>query len=534
MILGKRYLQLNGFDFYQMIVAGAQSLERSVAAVNALNVFPVPDGDTGTNMDLTFKSGITELQSKQNHHIGIAAEVFSKGLLLGARGNSGVILSQLFRGFAQSIHNLEQINTQQFAAAIQSGVSLAYKAVMKPVEGTILTVAKEIAQHAVKKAIHTDDFAMLLQEMLQIGKQTLALTPELLPILKQVGVVDAGGEGLLIIYTGFIHFFTGIETAYADSAVVNAQAKLTHESIEYGYCTEFFIKLHNDQISCFKETVFRRYLVKYGDSVMVVSDGSLIKIHIHTENPHKVMRYAMKYGQLLNVHIENMREQHLQLMAKSNGIVAVCSGAGVEAIFYSLGVDKVVGGGQTMNPSTEEIVQATKQVNAKNIFILPNHANVILAAEQASSLFNDRNLIVIPSKTIPQGIAAMLAFQVEGDTERNKHRMSNALANVESGLVTYAVRDTNMGDFQIKQGDFIGIHNEKIVAADPDVIIVLLSLIKFMLVNGGDIMTIIVGQEAKPEQTEQMISHIRNEYAAIELEVHHGGQPVYPYIFSVE
>jgi DAK2 domain fusion protein YloV len=513
----------------------------------------VPDGDTGTNMNLTFAAGLEELSKKQSPHIGKAAEALSKGLLLGARGNSGVILSQLFRGFAKAVHEFNDINAPQFAAALQQGVEMAYKAVIKPVEGTILTVAKEAAKGASTSARRADNIEQMMHDTLQKGNQALVRTPELLPILKKVGVVDAGGQGLIYIYEGFMNVLLGekanfIAPVFVQSQTRSPQAHLTTESIEFGYCTEFLVKITTNQTNSalFQETLFRYDLSQFGDSLLVAADDDLVKVHIHAEYPGQVMNYAMKYGELTKIKIENMREQHSHILMsdyneiqavmveKEYGFVAVGMGDGIAAIFRSLGVDIVLLGGQTMNPSTEDIVQAVMKIAAKTVYVLPNNSNIILAAQQAKGILAEKQVIVIPSKTIPQGMAAMLAFNAADKPETNAEGMVTALNHVQSGQVTYAVRDTEMDDISIKKADFLGMLNNQIVVAHTDLLITCQQLITRMLDDKGDIFTLFTGQDAPKEVTQELLIFMKQNYPEAEIEVHPGGQPLYPYIFSVE
>jgi DAK2 domain fusion protein YloV len=549
--LRKRFIKLDGSDFLQMIASGAQRLNDNIEQVNALNVFPVPDGDTGTNMSLTFTSGFEELSKKPYIHIGQAADVLSKGLLMGARGNSGVILSQLFRGFAKSVREFNEINAAQFAAALQQGVEMAYKAVIKPVEGTILTVAKEAARGALISARGIVDIESVMQNTLSQGFQALAKTPEQLPILKQVGVVDAGGQGLIYIYEGFMNVLLGENTDYhapihAQSQVKSAQAHLTTESIEFGYCTEFLVKIKSDSKyrTLFQEAQFRKDLSRFGDSLLVAADDDLVKVHIHAEYPGQVMDYAMKYGELTKIKIENMREQHSHILMseyrpaiiaeKAYGFVAVGMGDGINAIFKSLGVNIVLMGGQTMNPSTEDIVQAVKKIAARTVFILPNNSNIILAAQQAMELLSEYKVIVIPTKSIPQGLAAMVAFNETDEPDANRDKMLSALAHVQSGQVTYAIRDTDMDEIIIKKGDFIGMLNNQIIVAHADLLMTCKELMTRMLDNQGDIVTLLTGQDATNDATQGLVSFIKQNYPEVEIEVHPGGQPLYPFIISVE
>lgn len=570
-----------------MVLAGADNLRRNVDKVNGLNVFPVPDGDTGTNMNLTLTAGCEELKKKPSSHIGKAADALSKGLLMGARGNSGVILSQLFRGFAKHVHDFEQVNAQQFAAALQQGVETAYKAVVKPVEGTILTVSKEAAKHATQYR-RGGDLLDLMQEVLGKAKEALARTPEQLAVLKQVGVVDAGGQGLVCVYEGFVTALSGglmvqVEDDYATMdtrldtvsvvpgmnlakevhAHLPAQAHIATEDIEFGYCTEFMLTIEPGKVKgmVFDESKFREQLGKLGDSLLVVADEELVKVHIHAEYPGEVMNQAMNYGALSRIKIENMRDQHSHILedmttegfeapapnaneeaeavpaaaapSKPYGFVAVALGDGITEILSSVGVDVVLSGGQTMNPSTEDIVNAVNRIDAETIYVLPNNSNIILAAQQAADLV-DKTLIVIPSKSIPQGLAAILAFQEKADAKTNTEAMNESLRRVKSGQVTYAVRDTNMDGIDIKQGHFIGIQDGRIVSSEPSLMDACKKLLEDMIDEGSEIVTILTGEDAKEEETDELEAFIQAIYPQIEVELHPGGQPLYAYLFSVE
>lgn len=559
-----------------MVLAGADNLRRNVDTVNGLNVFPVPDGDTGTNMNLTLTAGCEELKKKPSSHIGKAADALSKGLLMGARGNSGVILSQLFRGFAKHVHDLENVNVQQFAAALQQGVETAYKAVVKPVEGTILTVSKEAAKHAMQYR-RGGDLLDLMQEVLGKAKEALAKTPDQLAILKQVGVVDAGGQGLVCVYEGFVSSLSGglvqVEEDFAmmDTnlgevsllpgmnlakemhATLPAQAHLATEDIEFGYCTEFMLTIEPGKVKgfTFDEATFRDQLSKLGDSLLVVADDELVKVHIHAEYPGEVMNQAMNYGALSRIKIENMRDQHSHILEdmahemhavapavavanKPYGFVAVALGDGITDILSSVGVDVVLSGGQTMNPSTEDIVNAVNSIDADTIYVLPNNSNIILAAQQAVDLVDNKTLIVIPSKSIPQGLAAILAFQEKADVAANTEAMNESLRRVKSGQVTYAVRDTNMDGMDIKQGHFIGIQDGRIVSSQPSLMDACKKLLEEMIDEGSEIVTILTGEDATEEGTAELESFIETMYPDIEIELHPGGQPLYAYLLSVE
>lgn len=516
---------------------------------------------------------------------------------MGARGNSGVILSQLFRGFSRYAAPYEELNTLQFASALQSGVDAAYKAVVKPVEGTILTVAKEAARHAVFFSRRTNDITELMEEVLAKAKETLAMTQDMLPVLKQVGVVDSGGQGLVYIYEGFMqHLGSGLVTspiAKSDNArqvfaphvserptasavvpspdaPISAQAKLETDNIEFLYDMEFFInrQLGDAQGTYFDEEAFRKALSVDGDSIIVISDDDVIKVHVHSKAPGEVLNLALRYGEITQIRILNMREQHRDLLSAgmdvapepewfaeiptepvreeepseppahelaSFGFIAVASGEGIADIFRSLGVDVVLAGGQTMNPSTEDFVNAARSIAAQHIFILPNNSNIILAAEQARELLEMERLVsVIPSKTIPQGIVAAFAFQEEEAFEVNQDNMRDAVTRVKSGQVTYAVRDTTLDDLHITAGHYIGIQDSKIVATEEHLMATSRLLLAKMLVNGDEIVTILTGSDANQQDTDQLVAWIEENYADAEVEVHEGGQPIYPYLFSVE
>jgi DAK2 domain fusion protein YloV len=575
--LSKR--SINGSDFMDMVLAGAEKLKKHVKDVNALNVFPVPDGDTGSNMNMTIASGVEQLTKNPSSEIGRAAEVLSKGLLMGARGNSGVILSQLFRGFAKSVSGHTEINSQQFAAALQQGVATAYQAVVKPVEGTILTVSKEAARHAGLISPRVHDIDVLMSEVLLKAREALARTPEQLPVLKQVGVVDSGGQGLVYIYEGFVEAISGQRDFIGYKPVIDegimddsenafdpaapplnpeaAQSKLATEDIEFRYDMEFFIRLEeHTERPPFNEDDFRRALSKDGDSILIIEDDGIVKVHVHSRRPGDVLNLAMKYGELSRIHLENMRDQHRNLLAADNripadnngtladdgakeilkryGFVAVAMGEGISVIFESLGVDVVIAGGQTMNPSTEDIVNAVKQVAAETVFILPNNSNIILAAEQTKEWVQDKNVEVIPSKSIPQGMAAVLALHENADTEQNKKLMSDAIKNVVSGQVTYAVRDSQIDGIEIKEGDFLGMKDNKIVASGSDLFQTCRALLGEMVQSGEEMITIFSGSDTEERQTSELAAYIAETYPEAELEIHKGGQPLYYYIFSVE
>nr|WP_272495683.1 DAK2 domain-containing protein [Bacillus pinisoli] len=549
-----------------MVIQGAENLGNNVKMVDALNVFPVPDGDTGTNMNLSISSGAKEVKNNINPHIGKVGSSLAKGLLMGARGNSGVILSQLFRGFAKSIEQKETINSAEFAKALEAGVETAYKAVMKPVEGTILTVAKDAAKRAMAVAKTEDNIVALMEEVLTEAKASLNRTPDLLPVLKEVGVVDSGGQGLVIVYEGFLAELKGEKLPSAStsgpsmSEMVNAEhhksvaGHINTEDIEFGYCTEFMVKFEKDKTNefPFSEEQFRLDLSAHGDSLLVIADEELVKVHIHAEYPGEVLTYGQKYGSLINLKIENMRQQHTDFldqettghaapvatMAKPKeqadfGVVAVAMGSGIAELFKSLGAGAVIEGGQTMNPSTEDIVKAIEEVNAKQVFILPNNSNIVMAAEQAASVIGP-NVVVIPSKTVPQGMAALLAFNPTVSLEENSGLMKDALGNVKTGQVTYAVRDTTIDGLEIEKDDFMGIANGKIVVTAKEQLEVAKQLMSSMVTEEDEIITILQGEDASDEEVEELVSFLESQYEDVEVEVHKGNQPLYSYIFSIE
>ncbi|RXI98049.1 DAK2 domain-containing protein [Anaerobacillus alkaliphilus] len=553
---------LEGEKLAQMFIVGANNLTQNVKLVDSLNVFPVPDGDTGTNMNLSITSGVKEVKQQAPDHVGKLAGAFAKGLLMGARGNSGVILSQLFRGFSKSVEGKATLNGKQFADAFAAGVDMAYKAVMKPVEGTILTVAKDAARKAQDAAKRSDDIITIMEATLSEAKASLERTPDLLPVLKEVGVVDSGGKGLVIIYEGFLAVLKGEKLvelqaipSMDDLVKVehhhNAQSHMSTEDIEFGYCTEVMVKFEQDKLdkNPFNEQDFRNLLDKHGDSLLVVSDEDLLKIHIHAEQPGDVITHAQKFGSLLNVKIENMREQHTHLLEETKavyeqkpappkpmsefGIITVAMGEGIAKMFKSLGAGVVIEGGQTMNPSTEDFVKAISEVNAKKIIILPNNSNIIMAAEQASSVV-DQEVVVVPSKTVPQGLTALLAFNPSGTLQENHENMKDALSAVKTGQVTFAVRDTSIDGIEIKKDDFMGIAEKKIVSSGPDRLTVTEQLLEIMIDENSEILTIIRGEDTTDEEAEKLVAIVEEKFEDIEVEVYEGNQPLYSYIFSVE
>jgi DAK2 domain fusion protein YloV len=555
---------LDGRRFAEMVIQGANHLSANVKMVDALNVFPVPDGDTGTNMNLSITSGAKEVKNNIQEHIGNVGISLSKGLLMGARGNSGVILSQLFRGFAKSIEGKETITGSEFAQALEAGVQTAYKAVMKPVEGTILTVAKDAASKAALAAQKTDDLVKIMEDVLAEAKASLKRTPDLLPVLKEVGVVDSGGQGLVLVYEGFLAELKGEklptspENIPSMNELVNAehhksvQSHINTEDIIFGYCTEFMVKLEKDKLAKhpFKEEVFRNDLSALGDSLLVIADDELVKVHVHSEQPGTVLSYGQRYGSLINIKIENMRQQHTNIVGESHtplvareeqtqsnlqeyGIVTVSMGSGIADLFRSIGAHEVIEGGQTMNPSTEDIVKAIKAVNAKKVFILPNNKNIIMAAEQAKDV-SEEEIYVIPSKTVPQGLSALLAFNPDSDVTANEKAMTQALGHVKSGQITFAVRDTHIDGLEIEKNDFMGIAEGKIAVKDKEKLKAAEGLLEEMLDEDSEILTIIYGEDVSEAEVQTLTDYVEEHYEDVEVEVHDGKQPLYSFIFSVE
>lgn len=555
---------LDGKRFAEMVIQGANHLAANAKLVDALNVFPVPDGDTGTNMNLSITSGAKEVKINIQEHIGNVGKSLSKGLLMGARGNSGVILSQLIRGFSKAIENNSTITGKEFAHALESGVATAYKAVMKPVEGTILTVAKDSARKGVQASEKTDDIVEIMEEVLKEAKASLKRTPDLLPVLKEVGVVDSGGQGLVFVYEGFLAELKGEKLPSSPESLpdlnelVNAehhksaQSYINTEDIVFGYCTEFMVKFEQKKLDQhpFNEETFRKDLSELGDSLLVIADEKLVKVHVHSEQPGTVLNYAQAFGSLVNLKIENMREQHTNIVGEPTtplvsdkaskktemqeyGVVTVSMGSGIAELFRSIGAHAVIEGGQTMNPSTKDIVKAIKELNAKKTFILPNNKNIIMAAEQAAELVSEK-VYVIPSKTVPQGLSALLAFNPADEPEANETAMNEALKNVKTGQVTYAVRDTHIDGLNISKGDFMGIAEGKIVAANQEMLKTAEELLDQMLDADAEILTIIYGQDVKESEVTALTEYAAEQYGDIEIEVHNGRQPLYSFIFSIE
>ena len=546
--------------FQEMVQAGATRLNKQAEYVNSLNVFPVPDGDTGTNMGMTIENGAKEVSDRSASTVGEAAGIFAKGLLMGARGNSGVITSQLFRGFSQSVKDKEELDGAALAAAFQSGVEVAYKAVMKPVEGTILTVSRGAAIGAKKKAESTNDAVEVMRAALEGAKTALAKTPDMLPVLKEVGVVDSGGQGLVFIYEGFLSALTGEFIASEEfqatpatmSEMINAEhhksvaGHVATEDIKFGYCTEIMVALKQGPtyVKDFDYDEFRNYLNNLGDSLLVVNDDEIVKVHVHTEDPGLVMQEGLKYGSLVKVKVDNMRNQHEAQVEKEErqakpveekeyAIIAVVAGEGLADIFKAQGVDYIISGGQTMNPSTEDFVKAVEELNARNIIILPNNKNILMAAQSAAEVI-EQPAAVVETKTIPQGLTSLLAFDESKSIEENYERMSASLEDVVSGSVTTAVRDTTIDGLEIHENDNLGMVDGKIVVSNPDMMETLTATFDKMLDEDSEIVTIYIGEDGKEEVANDLAQNLMAKYEDVEVEIHQGNQPVYPYLFSVE
>ncbi|EMJ4097769.1 TPA: fatty acid kinase catalytic subunit FakA [Staphylococcus aureus] len=545
--------KINGKLFADMIIQGAQNLSNNADLVDSLNVYPVPDGDTGTNMNLTMTSGREEVENNLSKNIGELGKTFSKGLLMGARGNSGVILSQLFRGFCKNIESESEINSKLLAESFQAGVETAYKAVMKPVEGTILTVAKDAAQAAIEKANNTEDCIELMEYIIVKANESLENTPNLLAVLKEVGVVDSGGKGLLCVYEGFLKALKG-EKVEAKVAKIDKDefvhdehdfhGVINTEDIIYGYCTEMMVRFGKNK-KAFDEQEFRQDMSQFGDSLLVINDEEIVKVHVHTEYPGKVFNYGQQYGELIKLKVENMREQHREVIRKEQhtakpkmetvetAIITISMGEGISEIFKSMGATHIISGGQTMNPSTEDIVKVIEQSKCKRAIILPNNKNILMASEQAASIV-DAEAVVIPTKSISQGISALFQYDVDATLEENKAQMADSVNNVKSGSLTYAVRDTKIDGVEIKKDAFMGLIEDKIVSSQSDQLTTVTELLNEMLAEDSEILTVIIGQDAEQAVTDNMINWIEEQYPDVEVEVHEGGQPIYQYFFSVE
>lgn len=539
-----------------MIQAGANHLTKHRDIINKLNVFPVPDGDTGTNMNLSMTSGLKEMKQHINKSLADQINGFTRGLLMGARGNSGVILSQLFRGFSTIELDKDELTIKDFTNALNKGVETAYNSVTNPVEGTILTVAKDMAKVASEREQKEKDMLAYLEAVVAEGNASLERTPDLLPVLKEVGVVDSGGKGLVVIYEGFLAALQGKDIELEDEESFEALIENEHDeavqsfvsldSIEHGYCTEFFVQLNDtdSERELFNEAAFRQQLSEYGDSLLVASDSELVKVHVHTEKPGDVLSLAQQYGNLINIDIENMREQYKQIVAEKEvstdtatgkyTVITVAQGKGLKEMFLSIGATNLIDGGQTMNPSTEDFLRLIEMQTTEHIFILPNNKNILLSANQAVEL-TDKEVTVIPTVTIPQGIQAMFEFAQETEVQENIDNMCAAIAEVKTGLVTYATRDTIINDVRIKKDDYIGLNDETIVVSEATQIQAVQQLLEKMIDQDNDeIVTVFAGEDASTDQVAQLEEFIEAEFPDIEAEFHQGNQPIYSYMLMIE
>lgn len=544
----------------KMFLAGAKNLENNKEWINELNVFPVPDGDTGTNMTLTILSAAKEVSAIAEPTMTELAKAISGGSLRGARGNSGVILSQLFRGFTREISNHDIIDAPVLAAAVSRAVDTAYKAVMKPKEGTILTVAKGAAEKTLELSMQTNDLEEIIRKTIEHAEYVLSKTPDMLPVLKQAGVVDSGGQGLVVVLKGAFDAFLGKEidieiTPKTAAKTVGADIVQDDVDIKFGYCTEFIVMLEK-KFTQQDETAFKAYLESIGDSIVCVADDEIVKIHVHTNDPGLAIQKGLSYGSLTSMKIDNMREEHHEKVIKDAekqaaavkeqkavqpkepekefGFISVSAGEGLSEIFKGLGADYIIEGGQTMNPSTEDMLEAIAQVNAKTVFILPNNSNIILAATQAASIEEKKNVVVVPTKTVPQGIAAMINFEMNKSLEDNLNDMKAALENVKTGQVTYAVRDTVIDDKEIKENDIMGIGDKTILAVGKDIAETTIDLIDQLVDEESEFISIYYGADVTEEDAEALMSQVEETYPDIEIALEKGAQPIYYYIISVE
>ena len=548
--------EIDSKKFRDMVRVATHRLGRNAEFINSLNVFPVPDGDTGTNMNLTIESGAKAVAQNTSNSVGDLTESLAKGMLMGARGNSGVISSQLFRGVYKATQGMKTLNAQELANAFSNGVATAYKAVMKPVEGTILTVARVGAQEGANKANETDDVEEVMKAIVEGAKKALKTTPDLLPVLKQVGVVDSGGQGLLFIYEGFLEGLLGEE--FADryqpdegemDEMINAmhhqsvQSQLSTQDIANGYCTEIMVDLTADvpNKKTFNLDEFRDHLSKLGDSLLAVSDDEVAKVHVHTEHPAAIFAYGSQFGQLGKIKIDNMRIQHEAIVNNSEenqesvdfAVIAVASGNGIRKLFESEGVNRIISGGQTMNPSTQDIIDSIKKSGAKKAIVMPNNGNIIMAAKQAAEV-SDIPVGIVPTKTISQGLTAMLSFDPDDSLDDNVANMTDALDTVVSGEVTKANRDTTINDIEIHQNDFLGIVDGDIKVANTDLITATSTMIEKMLDEDAEIITVMYGRDSNKKEAQQLVDAVKKKHDDLEFEIHDGGQPVYNFLISVE
>ena len=546
----------------RMFLAGAKNLEAKKEWINELNVFPVPDGDTGTNMTLTIMSAAAEVGSLSDPDMETLAKAISSGSLRGARGNSGVILSQLLRGFTRSVRKNSQLGSMDIAAAMEKGVETAYKAVMKPKEGTILTVAREAAAKAAEIAEDAEDLEPFFDEIFAHAEATLARTPEMLPVLKEAGVVDSGGQGLLEVFRGAIDGFLGKEIDYSSFSSAGTGTSVTKISaqaeadIKFGYCTEFIILLDKPMPEE-EEHSFKEFLTSLGDSIVLVADDEIVKVHVHTNHPGQAIERALTYGALSRMKIDNMREEHQEKLIKDAeklakeqaeqeasakeaeppkdyGFISVSVGKGLTEIFKELGVDYLIEGGQTMNPSTEDMLNAIDKVNAKTIYIFPNNKNIVLAANQARDLTEDKEIIVVPTKTIPQGITALISFVPEKSSEENLEAMMEAVSKVKTGQITYAVRDTRIDEKEIHEGDIMGIGDTGMLAVGTERMEVARKTVEAMMDDEAEVISVYYGADISEDEAEELLGALEEEFPDCEIELNMGGQPIYYYVISVE
>lgn len=543
--------QINGQLLKQMLESGMNNLGNHSGEIDALNVFPVPDGDTGTNMFLTFSNGAKAALNCKEDHVGKILKALSRGLLMGARGNSGVITSQIFRGIFQALEDNETVDALQLAHALVNGSRVAYRAVMRPVEGTILTVVREAADYTYAYTVTEEikDCTEVIQKMVEEANESLKRTPELLPVLAEVGVVDSGGKGLCVIFEGFLSALKGTVVQKADQEAVedHAQTKVEGGEDEYGFCTEFVIQLNEIGMKNFSEEGFRDELASIGNSLVCVQDEDLVKVHVHTLKPYVALKMGRRQGRFVKIKVENMQQQHDHIVEledakaaveepvehKKYAIITVAPGKGIDEMFKEYRADIVIGGGQTMNPSTEDFVSAIEKVNADHIFILPNNSNIILAANQAKDVCEDADIHVLETKTVPQGLSACVMFNPDADLESNLNEMNEAIAHVKSGEVTYAIKDTTYEGQEIKKGEYMGISGKKIAASVPDCMEASKTLVSSMLDEDSELVTLIYGVDATEEQAQELADYIE-ENSDAEVEIHNGQQPVYPFIIGVE
>ena len=542
-------VMINGRIFKDMLASGANNLSNKFTEIDALNVFPVPDGDTGTNMSLTVTAGVKDALACTSEDVCQIAKVLSKGLLMGARGNSGVITSQIFRGIYQGVDGMKEINGFQLANAFVMGSRVAYKAVMRPVEGTILTVIREAADYTYAYASSIENITCLqvMEKMVEEAKASLQRTPDLLPVLKEVGVVDSGGAGLVTIFEGFLSALQGTIIQKEDVVQSSTSAQSNLESEEYGYCTEFIIRLSDQGQKIFKEETLRDSLSRIGNSIVCVQDDDIVKVHVHTLTPGEALNMGQRYGEFVKLKVENMQEQHEEIIMqttvpnmpkkdiprKKYAIITVAAGDGLKQMFKDLRADYVISGGQTMNPSTEDFVEAIQQVNAEHIIILPNNSNIVMAAQQAATVCEDQNVEVIPTKTIPQGLSACIMFNPDVDFDINLSEMNEAVSLVKTGQVTYAIKDTTFEGLEITSGDYMGIFEKDIIVSVPNKMEATKELLNKMISEDDELVTVVYGEDVQEEEANLLVSFIEEHYD-VEVELHNGMQPVYSFIIGVE